>query len=119
MITDLLLVDNDLAFDHGVLTVTGDNAILQDAIENITIAYGEILIDNERGNKLYAKRMKLTNINMKSVEEDCVDAILYDNRISSVTVKATRNNIMSCTIQFDIMTVSGSIINGNTSINII
>lgn len=120
MITDLLLVDGDLAFDHDVRIISDEKSILQSAIENISIVYGEIPINDGRGNKIYGRRIKLTDISMQQVTSDCKDAILYDNRIKDVVyIVAVRDGMFGCSITFTLLTNNNVLVNGNTRISLV
>ena len=118
MLTDLLLVDNDLSFDHDIRITMDQKSLLQSAIENIKVVYGEIPINDERGNKLYARRMKLTDIDLQRIAS-CTNAILYDTRIKSVPyIKAVRSAIFGCDITFSMITKDNVQINGSTTISL-
>lgn len=117
---DILMNDNDIVFSNGdVQLVADDGCILQSAIDNITIKYGEMMRHDNRGNMIYGRRMKLTDISLPQVEQDCISAILYDTRVADAVVKATKNGMFTCDISFTIRTIDSIILHGHTQISLI
>lgn len=114
--TDIRTFGNDIVSANGDISLVTDNEnIIQAAINNMRTIYNELLIDPERGNMIYYRRLKSGNNDLRQVEYDCKSAIMIDDRIQDVPyIRATKYGRTSCMIDFQITKHDGEIIDGNT-----
>jgi len=119
MLGDIKLVNDDIDFVGDITCISDEESLVQSAIENIRIVYGEIPINDERGNMIYSRRLKLFGTDMRRVEDDCRNAILYDNRIKDVlAMKATRDTMFMCSISFTLVAYDGILASGGIGIRL-
>lgn len=121
---DIQLINGDLIQSiYGDLAVISDNDdILQTAINNINTKYGELELHNTYGNTAFAKRMKLSDINLSEVENACESAILQDERVSRITsISASKSTTVygQCTMSFTLLTNDGTILSSSTALTVI
>jgi len=96
--------------DISVLDINDD--IVQAAIYNIMLAYGENGFHEDIGNMAYGRRMKITDSNLRMIESDCANTIINDDRVASVisltavqSDKSNSNVVVSFTLQTEDGTV--------------
>lgn len=120
---DIQLTNGDFVKSlYGDIAVVSDDDILQTAINNIMTIYGEMEQHPELGNTAFVTRMKLSEMNMKTISDACSVAVLQDSRINKVTsmiaVKSTKI-YGQCDINFTLITNDGKLLSSATSINVI
>jgi len=121
--SDIMMVDGDV-----VATGSGDNALvsgpdelIQTAVHNVTLIYGELLDEPERGNMAYKRRIKLVDDGLGIIESDSKNAILYDTRVSDVPyIKATRSTDTpyDCSREFRIVDGDGNVYSSSATISL-
>lgn len=120
---DIYLENGDLAATmfSDIAIVEGDDEILQMAIHNIRTIYGENQFHDEIGNKVYGRRLKVVDSDADVIVKDCINAIMQDDRIQSVTemsVYSDEYDRHNLEIQFILLTTSGSSISSTIQIQI-
>lgn len=102
---DIMMTGNDIVLSDGDINIIdGDDNIIQAAINNMRIIYNELLVDPERGNTIYYKRLRLNDDGLRQVEYDCKNAIMIDSRVREVSyINAAEHNNMSCIIEFELV----------------
>lgn len=117
---DILLVSDIEISDTGdIKLVYNNDDILQSAINNIKLEYGELQLHSDIGNKMYSNRIKISESGLTDIETYCERAILLDTRIDRVNnIEAIRIDNNTCRIDFSLLTISGDTIQSNISISI-
>lgn len=123
--SDLLLKNGDLALNaYGDIMICEDehSDIIQMANNNILMKFADNIYHPDLGNKIYDKRIKLTDSGLEEVATECKNAILTgDIRVLDVKVmNATRGKDASCTVDYILILNDGNNteIDGRASINI-
>lgn len=123
--SDIALVNGDImASRFGDILVVNDNDdIIQMAINNINLIYGENQFHPNMGNTVYGGRHKMSENGLVRIANECKSAILQDYRVANVVEVVARNistpqNYGLCDISFVLITVYGEQLNSNVTIQI-
>jgi hypothetical protein len=121
---DIMLVNGDLiaSVTGDIALVTDSDEIIQMAINNMNIVYGELSGDPTRGNMIFTRRVKLSPSGLRQVEADCKNAILQDTRIADVPyIRATKSITVAygCDIEFTVKDTDGNTYFSNASIGLL
>jgi len=112
-----IMCGNDISLKNGDINIIyDDNEIIQSVIHNIWTVYGENPFHTNMGNKVYSRRIKVSNSYISIIADDCKNTILQDNRISkviSLTVTPLSDNM--CEIAF-VIDCNNNVISSNVNI---
>lgn len=118
---DILLKNGDIsATPYGdIAVVTSYDEITQSAIDNILTIYGENQYHTDIGNMAYKRRLKISNSGLDIVKQDCINAILMDDRIDSVVsinAEYDKDNANNINISFVIKSTDGTLMSNSITI---
>lgn len=123
--SDIALINKDISISNfGDIALVNDNDdIIQMAINNIMTIYGRNEFHTNIGNLVYNGRHKMSENGLKEIASECMDAIMKDNRVSKVTEVIARSidgieNYGLCSVSFVLITVDGTQLNSNVTIQI-
>lgn len=124
MMADIKLnANNDIDISSsGDIDIANDSEdILQNAINNLRIRFGELQFHETSGNKIYNQRVGFNAKGIATIKYYCKDAILQDSRVTEVrdiTVTRSKDDRYVCDILFTIVTIDGQTLCNSATINI-
>lgn len=121
---DIYLDNGELAstmFGDIAIVTNEDDDVLQMAIHSIQTIFGENQFHDSIGNKVFSRRLKVTDLDADIIATDCSNAILQDDRVRSIQdmkIYADDKDKHNLEIEFTIITVYNTIISSMVQIQI-
>lgn len=111
--SDLLLKDGDLVLNtYGDITVCDSehDDIIQMANNNMLMRFSDNIYHSDLGNKVYNKRIKLTDNGLEKIVAECKNAILTgDMRVSDIKMmNPTKDEGASCIVDYVLILNDGN-----------
>lgn len=120
--SDILLNNGDIMITKfgDIDTVVDYDEIVQSAVNNMLLIYGEYEAHDDIGNKTYNRRLKISDSSLDIIKYDCIDAISGDDRISNViSIDITRTDIPNTVnISFVLEIIDGTMVSNSIKISI-
>ena len=119
---DIFLNNGDISSSmYGdIAVVTSYDDITQSAANNILTVYGENQFHPNIGNMARLRRLKVADSSLETIQKDCINAIMTDNRIESVVsmiASYDEENANNVNISFTIKAIDGTLMSNNITIN--
>lgn len=119
---DIYLREGDLDVVNGdIAVVINHDEILQFAVHAIATIYGEMVFHPTVGNHVYERRLKVLESDANVIMQDCINAIMADDRVSEVTymeVSYEERDKVNVFVKFTLRAIDGVLISSMASISL-
>lgn len=123
--SDLAFINGDIVASNfgDILVVNDDDDVIQMAVNNIMTIHGANEFHPGIGNMVYKGRHKMSENGLKAIARMCSNAIMSDYRVANVIEIIAKNvstvqNYGLCEISFTLVTIYGTQLSSNVTIQL-